>query len=137
MLRAWWAECKLYIFGFMLVVGAIGYWWHGHESYKAGKAAGDKEVATLKAKYAIAYNNAQSSARALQAEYDAQDLADEHQRTLAAQFQTEAAQGREDAAERSAAQFKAKLDDLRKHDPVASHWLDTRVPDSVQSAGKG
>lgn len=136
-IRAWWSEMKLWIIGIALVTAAIGYWWHGHESYKAGKLAGDNEVAALKAQYQTAYTDAQAAAHTMQAAEDAQELADANRRAESLQFQISLEQSKTDAAQRSADAFKAKLDDLRKHDPGAAALLDTPLPASVRAAGQG
>lgn len=136
-LSAWWATAKLYVFGALLVAAGFGYWWHGHESYKAGKLAGDKEVATLKAQYQTAYADAQAAAHTMQAAEDAQELADANARLARQQDEINDVAAAKRRAEASADQFKAKLNDLRKHDPDTAHWLDARIPDSVRTAGKG
>lgn len=136
-IRAWFETAKLYIFGALLIAAGFAYWYHGHVEYKAGKLAGDKEVAALKAQYATASQKAAEAAKALQAQYDAQALADAQQRAQAAQAQIAAVQAKADSAQHAAAQFQAALKEARKHDPTVASWLDSRIPSGVQSAGQG
>ena len=135
-LRIWWAEAKLYVFGALVLGLAVAFWWRGHSSYHAGKAAGDQEVAALKAQYQQAYTDAQAQTRAAQQAADAQALADAKAHAQAAQAQAQAAQATASKASDSAAKYQAALEWERKHDATVDAWLNTVPPRGVrQPAG--
>ena len=121
-MRALFGSIKLYLFGALLAAAGFAYWYHGHVEYKAGKLAGDKEVAALKGQYATAYANATAAAnkRAAQSEWHVSVLRDTAQAAIA----------RSD-------DFAAKLKEARKHDPATAALLDTPLPASVRAAGEG
>src|SRR5690242_2631474 len=129
MLSAWWDEVKLYVIGFLLIMFAVAYWYHGHEQFKAGKAAGDQEVATLKGQYAQAYDDALRRGQDAQRQADADALAAKQAQLDAAQQQVADLAAKKHAAEQSAADFQKRLNEARKHDATVDSWLDARIPD--------
>lgn len=136
-IRAWWMEAKLYVIGALLIAVAIGYWYHGHEQFKAGRAAGDQEVATLKGQYAQAYDDALRQAQDAQRQADADALAAKQAQLDAARQEIADIAAKKHAAEQSAAAFQKRLNEARKHDATVDSWLRTRVPDGVRAAGEG
>lgn len=136
MISAWFQAAKLYLLGAILVVFGIAYWYHGHERYKAGKAAGDHEVVALKGQYAQAYDDALRQAQDAQRQADADALAAKQAQLEAAQQQAAQSAAKALAAQRSAADFEKRLNEARKHDQTVDRWLDTRIPDGVRAAGQ-
>jgi hypothetical protein len=130
------AQVKLYLFGALLIAAGFAYWYHGHVEYKAGKLAGDKEVAALKAQYVTAYDNATSAARAMQSQADAQAMADANKRAAQSEWQLSVMRDTAQAALARSDDFAAKLKEARKHDPTVDRWISEPVPSGVRAAGQ-
>lgn len=134
-IKAWLAAAKVYAIALALVALAIGFWWHGHKEFKAGKAAGDAEVAQMKAAYVAAADKANAYSREQQQQADEAAMAEANRREMQTETQLVLLTQRTDAAEKSATQFKAKVDELKKRDPAVRAWADQPVPVSVRAAG--
>lgn len=136
-IKAWLAAAKVYAIALALVALAVGFWWHGHQEFKAGRATGDAEVAQMKTAYIAAADKADAYSREQQRQADEAAMAEANRREMQTQTQLVLLTQRVDAAEQSANQFKAKVDELKKRDPAVRAWADQPVPDSVRAAGTG
>jgi hypothetical protein len=136
-IKAFFATAKLYLLGALLVSFGVAYWWHGHGQFKAGRHAGDAEVAQMKAAYVKGANEADANARAQQQAIDEAQNAAAFMHEMQVQRQLVQLTQELDAAQRSANTFKAKVDELKKRDPAVRKWADEPVPASVRAAGTG
>lgn len=134
-LKAYWAAAKVYAFVLAVIALAFAWWLHGHRQFQAGKAAGDNEVAQLKAGYAAARTEANAAAREQQRQADEAAAADARRREAQKDAQLVILTGKLDAAQRSASEFKAKVHELKQQDPDVRSWADMPVPDGVRAAG--
>lgn len=136
-IKAWFAMAKLYLLGALLIGFGAAYWWHGHQQFKAGKKAGDAEVAYIKAAYLKAAADADADARAEQQKIDDAQNAAKFVHEMEVQRQLVQLTQELDAAQHSAAAFKAKVHELEKRDPAVRTWANQPIPDSVRAAGTG
>lgn len=136
-LKACWAAAKVYAVVLTFLAMIVAGWWHGRQEFAAGKAAGDAEVAKVKAAYLAAADKADAYSRAQQQAADEARMAEAFRRRMQVERQLVQLTQRTDAAERSAKAFKDKYDALKKHDPAVRDWADTPIPDSVRAAGTG
>lgn len=136
-IKAWFAAAKVYAIALVIVALAIAFWWHGHREFKAGKAAGDAEVTQMKTAYVAAADKADAYSREQQRQADEAAMAEANRREMQIETQLVLLTQRADAAEQSANQFKAKVDELKKRDPAVRAWADQPIPDSVRAAGTG
>lgn len=133
-IKAWFAMAKLYLLGALLIGFGAAYWWHGHQQFKAGKKAGDAEVAYIKTAYIKAADAAEADARAEQQAIDEAQVTEAFRRKMQVERQLIQLTQELDTAQRSASTFKAKVHELEKHNPAVRTWADEPIPDSVRAA---
>jgi hypothetical protein len=120
-------------YGALALVGlCAGFWiagdWHGH---KAGRAAGDAEVARLTAQYAVASQKAAEAARIAQERADALTAAQVQSMAKDAQKRAQEAAGVAADANARLLAAQRKLDEVSRHDHTVADWQRTAIPAGV------